>query len=882
MVKILPTDTESSELSSVESSTDSSVPPSNGKKHQVAYMAEGAVEEANMADSADEGGPVSFSQSDLFQQISIILIWAGVALHVYEWSRVHVHDNDEARILDICRCSLFLWYGYELYQRLQTWLDPNSVNQYSSDSGLFLDFVVLGAYGLGAFVLPLVDGTFMKWEANMNDVIAFCRLTITFRTTRMPMISSNIFGHLNRIAQSSAATLEVMGWPLIFIFFLSCLYGLALVTLCDLSDNIRPELYDEPLRYYVMMIRKSGTASWYMFRLCLMDKTFAWDLMEGVEPIIMVPFWMSYVVIVRTAVNIMLFMVVLERVDKNMEPIDHAEAEAEHVEAFLEVQSLFTEPADADGYFRVSEPVFFENLPMCPRLMESFDKMGLVPKDLPYIYKILGDGSAITFRHLATDYAKISSITDEAEALAASKMCANASERIWLFTALLDSKRLKRIAESDHTNSSQTPLPDQYKSYNFAELADIARGEAPSKPTALQEMVLNLSYNIMWGVIVLVNLVILYYQYTLPVDKRGDTIWMVLDLAFLGMYTGEALLRIKAWGIHNVLPWNRPWLFLDCMICVIGITFYLIVPVIDGSFLKNDSAHKYGRMFEVLKCLRFMRSTLALRRFDFWNSFVRLNYMFLSNVMVVIQWFIYFTCWAGILGCLWHYFVGTGRFYKVDPQENPDAAAMAMRMNTIYFSTLNILRNTFDGQFVYVPIIEFAPWTFGLYVLTLLAANLIVANMLGGLLFVNIEKNRKGPDLEVNVYKLYHEYTAILRNFGCTATERTIDRQAWLRGASRSRFFVPALMQLHMAPEDIPVMYDHIDIDKSGSINAIEFLVMYRHIKRTASDALTTALIEMARSTAERAMYLLANFDAPPSKDDLGAMGIMDDEGDDM
>jgi len=153
--------------------------------------------------------------------------------------------------------------------------------------------------------------------------------------------------------------------------------------------------------------------------------------------------------------------------------------------------------------------------------------------------------------------------------------------------------------------------------------------------------------------------------------------------------------------------------------------------------------------------------------------------------------------------------------------------------------------------------------------LNFLSLNLIVGKMLGGMLFVSIARNRKGPDLMVATWKLRAEFAQIAKNFGIKDGKRDITKEDWDKGSTTSKLFVPALMKLHIPPSDIPAMYEYMDMDGDGKVNVIEFLVMYRHIKLTQKDSMLTALIEMGKSTKERATYMLSNFDKPPSRDSV-------------
>lgn len=880
------------EESGEESLASSSAPSSPSESGDVVsgeivkqrvFMADDVDAEEEEDDGAAPQKP-RFSQTPTFQLIAVCTIWLSVINHCTEWSRDDMMDKESQKIHDIIRFACWAFFAYELQQRLVVWLDVNCQNIYSSDQGLFLDFVVMCAYGLGSFVLPLVTDTFMKPEANFNDMIAYARIACVFRMTRMPMIMAKIMPNMQRVALAASAALEVMIWPLFFVICLAFLFGgCMIVGIFELSDNINPELFDNPIGWQLKGFMSSSSATWMGFRLILIDTGAAWNVMEQVEPMVTVPVLLMYMIIIRTAVNIMLFMIVLERVSKFMTPIDMAEAERGHIGAFMEVQSLFTDPPTPEGFLILSEKTFFDNLPACPRLMECFEKLGLTPTELPYLYRVLAEpGVGIKFRKLAMDYSKIAVLVQEAEAIAAGRMCVDSAERIWLFCALLDSQRLHRLQEVGVDKRLSVPVPAAYSDFTFGELAEIARGESPSKPTPLQTLVLDVTYNLIWAGIVLINLGYLYVQYTLPQEERNEKIWCFLDLAFLGLYLGESLVRIKAWGPRMVLPWNRPWLFIDCAMAVNHVFWYVVYPIMGDTFLTGDDTHyRYGRVFEVIKGLRLMRATLALRKYPFWNPFVRLNFMVLSNASVVLQWFMYMTCWAFIFGFHWHYFVGTGRFFMNYPGRGETggsdelAAGLAMRFNTPYGAVFQIYRHVWNGPFVFMPIVGHTNWTGILELAVLLGCQMIIANLLGGLLLVNIEKNRKIPELLINVDNLIAEYGTVLKRFGCDEQNRNISYAQWLRGASGSLLFVPALIKIHMVPEDIPGLYWHLDIDKSDAVSAIEFLVMYRHIKKTANDSMTTSIIELARSTAERATYLLAAFDRPPNKDALSA--IFDD-----
>jgi len=237
-------------------------------------------------------------------------------------------------------------------------------------------------------------------------------------------------------------------------------------------------------------------------------------------------------------------------------------------------------------------------------------------------------------------------------------------------------------------------------------------------------------------------------------------------------------------------------------------------------------------------------------------------------VGVIAYWFFYYMCCSFIHAAFWYFAVGSERYYEPDP--DAPGFSLIFLHRSLFFSMTQIFRSVFDDQGVYTIVgIDAAPWLIVPFMIMFISLNLVVAQMLGGMLFVNIEKNRAGPKLELDTWKKIGEYRQIVKTFGVTKTKRTITKDDWVEGAGRSKVFVPALLDIHMRPMDIPGLYNFFDLDGNGCLNVVEFLVVYKHVINTASDPLVTALIELGGSTAERASYLLGTFNKAPEKEDV-------------
>lgn len=813
----------------------------------------------------------------------------GKVMHDYRGSVPrHINAPKWHMVFDVIRVMGLAWWILEITLRT---LQRVGNDQYDFNLTM-LDLVTTGALGAG-IVMDMQNKTFMENKVTMDGPQLIIEAIPAFRLAHLPLLAKNFHYGLWKLSVMTLATCKVMIWPYIYIWLICAMGGMVMATLKGYSEQFdrgvieRSDFFDAWIGWFPEncweRFTSASASAWLCFRLVLMDKDMIWDFMQvDIASYYYHPFFLFFLFMCRVSLGMMIFMVVLERVEINMMPYDHREEEEEHMEAFNEVKAMFTDPPDANGFRRLKQHQFIENLPNAPRVCEVLAALNMQPEDLPMIFWIFGRGETMTFRHFAIDYGKLSGLLDDAGTLAVSAMTTNSFDRIWMLGALVDPSQIASLDDAfPQVMGAYQGLPDVYGDKGFQDLANEARGLALANPSAMQKLVTGIDFEVGASLLRFVNLGMLWYQYWAPPDdpSRGRQFWVVMDVIFYFVLLTEFIVRVQAWGIARVNPMHklfRPWLLLDMIINILHGIFYVITPLAAGTFLQAGADVRIARAFEILKAGRMMNCFTALRRYEALNSFARLNFMFITNMSVCCTWFIAYTTWAFVFGAL--FFAVSGSFLNQDDLSTrcERAGGPQNKMRNVYEAMFNSWRNTFDGENDFIELFEcegdyyqtFGYWYMGaLYMGMLMSTSIVILNLLESMLFVNIETLRKEPERQLQTQMLVKEFTAILKNFKVTLEAPEVTKENWLAGAPTSKYVVPSLLACGIKKADIPLFYDYMDLDKSGALDKIEFLVMYRHIKQVATNPVTTAQIKVAKTLAQRAHYLFSDFEAPPSKD---------------
>ncbi|CAD7958328.1 unnamed protein product [Amoebophrya sp. A25] len=410
-------------------------------------------------------------------------------------------------------------------------------------------------------------------------------------------------------------------------------------------------------------------------------------------------------------------------------------------------------------------------------------------------------------------------------------------------------EKAKRLREEKHAHLKNLPPLQTNVIEKKKRLQD---PDVRSTMTPMQRLVTHKHFDVGIGICIMLNVLFMGIEYQVSdrdiENKALQMCILISDLIFLMVFTAELCLRIKAFGIKEVV-FNFMYL-LDVVVVSTGLISEVILPIAAGTFLQislkdSDPMLNLVRSTRALRALRVLR---VLTMFEALWHVVELFFFSLTPlfwavgfILVVVFMFAIFT--IVLIG-------------RADLGSDPGV----LESQESFYSTSKALITLFqimtlDGWTGPTqPLFEQEVWTYFWFLFFIS----ISAFSLMNLITVTVLETAREQQVKVQTNTdIDHKTQEISDLLDFPGDEEVTTKEYFINNWMKNRALRHLFDKLHLNAQDAGGFFDALDIDGSGGLDHFELATTYMELVSSVMDSShNIALIRSACDPEEKTKLL--------------------------